>query len=284
MKSFCIKTNNTSITNYLLKNLACIDLEDIYFVNKKFKIYQNVIIHYKGKDIYDFISILSTIITDCILFYYEPIIIKRSINYNYFYFDNFEQQAIFDNCLSYIESCEDETLKLRKDEIYSVVIKYINENKSMILDGFVNFRLDEYLNTIDTVVEYSINKYVIEKEYNEFISLLKFYIDSKEAKTNLVHLIYINNESILLDENKNIIAFKDDIFDYKYLSDISFSSNDYALNALLTLLPKKIEIHIIGYEDEFIDTLKSIFTSRIFICRNCNICKTYKVLYNINTN
>ena len=284
MKSFCIKTNNTSITSYLLKNLACIDLEDIYFVSKKFKIYQNIIVHYKGKDVYDFISILSTIITDCILLYYEPIIIKRSINYNYFYFDSLDKQTIFDNCISYIKSGEDETLKLRKDEIYKVVKKYINENKSMILDGFVNFRLDEYLNTIDTVVDYSVNKYVIEKEYNEFISLLKFYIDSKEAKTNLVHLIYINNESILLDEDKNIISYKDDIFDYKYLSDISFSSNDYALNALLTLLPKKIEVHIIGYEDEFIDTIKSIFTSRISICKNCNLCKTYKVLNNINTN
>ena len=283
-KSFCIKTNNSAIIDYLLKNLACIDLEEIYFVNKSFKIYKNVIVHYKGNEIYDFISILSTILTDCILLFYEPILIKRSINYNYFYFDNFEKKIIYDNCYSYINSGEDGTLKFRKDEIYTVVLEYINKNKAMILDGFVNFRLDEYLSTIDETVDFSVNKYVIEKEYNEFIDLLKFYIDSKESKTNLVHLIYANNESILLDESKNIISYNDNIFDYKYLSDISFSSNDYALNALLTLLPKKIEAHIIGYEDEFIGTLKSIFTSRVSICKNCNICKTYRVLNNINTN
>ena len=71
------------------------------------------------------------------------------------------------------------------------------------------------------------------------------------------------------------------MFNAQYLSDISFSSNDYALNTLLTLLPRKIEIHLIGYEDEFINTLKLIFGTKIFICTDCNICRTYKVLNNV---
>ena len=44
------------------------------------------------------------------------------------------------------------------------------------------------------------------------------------------------------------------------------------------MLPKKIEIHIIDKEDEFINTLKLIFESRINICTECNICKTYRNL------
>ena len=68
------------------------------------------------------------------------------------------------------------------------------------------------------------------------------------------------------------------MLDSKYVSDISFSSNDYTLNALLTLLPKKIYIHIInGTEDEFINTLKLIFDNRVYICNDCNICNAYKI-------
>ena len=160
---------------------------------------------------------------------------------NYFYFDNFEKKLIEENCYAYITSDEDDSLKFRKDEVWNSISKYIFENKSMILDGFVNFRLDEYLNTIDDIVDYSVNKYVIEKEYNEFINLLKLYIDSKETEADLVHLVYTNGESILLDSNRNIISLNDNIFNAKYLSDISFSSNDYALNALLTLLPKELK-------------------------------------------
>ena len=161
------------------------------------------------------------------------------------------------------------------------MLKYILENKSIILDGFVNFRIPEYLDSLDYIVDFSVNKYIIEKEYTEFINLLKLYVDSKESDCNLVHLIYTNGESILLDEKKNIIPLSDNMFDAKYLSDITFSSNDYALNTLLTLIPKKIEIHLLSFEDEFINTLKLVFGTRISICTDCNICRTYKVLNNV---
>lgn len=282
MKSFCIKTNNIKIRDYLLNSLASTDFENIYYISRNFKLYKNVIVHYTGELECDFLNILSNIISDCILVFFEPFLIKRSLNFNYFYFDNFEKKLIEENCYSYISSNEDDTLKFRKDEIWPNVLKYISENKAMVLDGFVNFRLDNYLETIDDIVDYSVNKYIVEKEYTEFINLLKLYIDSKNSETDLVHLIYTNGESILLDNRQNIISLTDNIFEAKYLSDISFSSNDYALNALLTLLPKRIELHIIGFEDDFINTLKLVFGPRIFTCKECNICRTYKILANSN--
>ena len=70
-------------------------------------------------------------------------------------------------------------------------------------------------------------------------------------KKNIMNLFhYSNTSSILLDENKNIIPICDDIFKSKYLSDISFSNNDYILNTLLSLLPEKIEVHLL---DNIID-------------------------------
>ena len=123
----------------------------------------------------------------------------------------------------------------------------------------------------------AVNKFVIDREYSEFIDLLKCYINSKSYEVSCVHLIYQNKESILLDEFKSLIELDENILNSKYLSDITFSSNDYTLNALLTLLPKKIYIHIIDdIQDEFINTLKLIFDDRIFICNDCNICKIYK--------
>lgn len=280
MKSFCIKTNNDNIINYLLNNLSSIDFEDIYFIDKKFKIYKNVIIHYKGTKENEFLNLIASLISDCILLFFEPLLIKRCINLNYFYFDDFEKKLIEKNCYSFIQTDEDNTLKYRKNEIWINVLNYLLENKSILLDGFVNFRLNNYLDTINDIVDYSVNKYIVEKEYTEFINLLKIYIDSKQSEVDLVHLVYTNGESILLDSNRNIISLSDNIFNAKYLSDISFSSNDYALNALLTLLPKRIELHVIGYEDEFINTLKLIFGNKIFICKDCNICRTYKILTN----
>lgn len=79
---------------------------------------------------------------------------------------------------------------------------------------------------------------------------------------------------------RNIVSVSENIYNAKYLSDISFSSNDFALNTLLCLLPRRVEIHLIDDEDEFINTLKLIFEGRVTICKDCDICKTYKILNN----
>ena len=134
---------------------------------------------------------------------------------------------------------------------------------------------------LDNIVDMAVNQYIIEKEYTEFINLLKIYVNTTQTNTNIIHLIYTNGESILLDEEKNIIPLSNNVFNAKYLSDITFSSNDFALNTLLSMLPKKLEIHIIDEEDEFINTLKLIFEDRVYICKECNICKTYKMLQDV---
>ena len=282
MKSFCIKTNNQEIINYLLKNLEDSSLENIYFISKEFKCYKNVIVHYLGSNLIDFIGLLTDILTNTIMLYYEPLLIRKLLNYHYFYFEDFEKKIIEQSCYEYIILEENKTIKYRKDEIWTSLLQYINENKYMILDGFVTFRLENYIKTLEEIVDFSVQQYVVEKEYNDFINLLRLYIDSKPPEASLVHLIYTNGETILLDKNKKTIKLDDNLFNVNYLSDITFSSNDYALNALLTLLPKKIEIHLCsGYEDEFINTLKLIFGTRIFICTDCNLCKTYRILNNV---
>ena len=278
LKSFCIKTNNKKIINYLLECFKNINLEDIYVSNLQFKIYNNIIIHYKGENIDLFYNFFSDIISSCIIKFYEQDIIKHIINCNYFYFSDIEQKKIFKIADNYLRNNELNECDIRKNSIKISCIDYFANNKSTILEGFVNFRLQNYIKIMDYIVDLAVNKFVIDREYLEFIDLLKCYINSKEFNKNLVHLIYHNHESTLLDEFKNTINLDNTVLDNsKYISDISFSSNDYTLNALLTLLPKKIYIHLVdSIEDEFINTLKLIFDNRIYICNDCNICKAYK--------
>ena len=278
MNSFCIETNNIIIINYLLKKLEYVEIDGIYYSTNKFKIYNNIIIHNKGDNISDFENLICNIFIQTIIEFYENKLIKEIINFNYFYFEEYEKNKIFENCIDILETMGKEEKNKKEKLIYDEILKYIKEKKSMILDGFVRFRLKEYVKYIDNIVDEGVNKYIIDKEYTEFINLLKVYIESKKSEIDLIHLIYINGESILLDKNKNFISITENIFNAKYLSDISFSSNDFALNTLLTLLPEKIEIHLIEKEDEFINTLKSIFEGRIQICNDCNICRTYKML------
>ena len=279
MKSFCFKTNNTQIIDYLLNRIDEIDFENLIYSKNKFKVYNNIIIHYTGNNNTEFYKFLSNLLEEVVIEFYEYKILKQLLAYNYFYFDEYERTKILENCMQIIEP-EEYTKKISQKKS---VKDYIKENKSMILDGFIYFRLQDYLKYLDEVVDYAVNQFIIEKEYKEFIGLLKVYVETKTPEHQLLHLIYMNGESILLDEKRNIVSVCENIYNAKYLSDISFSSNDFALNTLLTLLPRRIEIHLIDNEDEFINTIKLIFEGRVSICKDCEICKTYKLLNDTKT-
>ena len=277
MKSICIKTNNSNLLNYLLNELDYIELEHVYISSNKFKNYKNIIVHYKGNDNKKFIHEVSCILSCLVIDELEESFLRKIILKNYFYFNTDEIKHILEMCFDIFS----DDFNTHFDKKYNYLINdfetYLTINKSIILTGFINFRIKDYMIFLETIVDEAVNAFIIEKEYLEFISLLKMYINSQSCNCEIVHLIYNNENSILLDKDKNIINISDDIFKAKYLSDITFSSNDYALNSLLTLIPKKIYIHLIdNCVDEFIHTIGLIFENRTEICTDCNICKLYK--------
>lgn len=272
-KTICIKTNNKNISNYLLEELEYFELEDFYVSRYDFRFYTNIIIHYVGKNISLFLNKISTLLSYIVIDFYEPSLIKRLLNTNYFYFSLEEKKQIYNLCLTTINLKSSISMV---NTISNAFYEHFSNNKYVILDGFVNFKLTSYIKELDSLVDMCVNKFIIDREYNEFINLLKTYISATPSNCQVIHLIYKNEESILLDSNKNLIKYNDDLICKKYLSDISFSSNDFALNTLLTLLPEKLYIHLIDSEDDFISTLKLIFDNRIYICNDCDLCNLYK--------
>ena len=277
MKSICIKTNNSNLLDYLLNELDYIELDHIYISNNNFKNYKNIIVHYRGNDNKKFIHEISCILSCLVIDELEESFLKKIILKNYFYFNSTEIKQILEMCFDILTDDYNTYFDKKYNCLISDFETYLTNNKSIILTGFINFRIKDYMMILENIVDEAVNTFIIEKEYLEFVSLLKMYINSQNCNCEIVHLIYNNENSILLDENKNIINISDDIFKAKYLSDITFSSNDYALNSLLTLIPKKIYIHLIdNVIDEFIHTIGLIFENRTEICTDCDICKIYK--------
>ncbi len=276
MKSICIKTNNSKCINYLLNELKNTSIDKVLFRFCKFKHYENVVIHYKGEDNSSFISQVSSILSFLVIDELEEIFYKRIISHEYFYFDKFERKSIFDICFDIISEDNNEFFNKKYLSLHHSFFEYLSENKSIVLEGFINFRIPEYFSILEEIVDEAVNSFVVEKEYLEFISLLKLYINSQRATCEFVHLVYFKDHSIILDKDKNIISASSDLLNAKYLSDISFSENDIALNTLLNIVPKKIFIHLINCNpDEFIKTVSLIFENKTELCTDCNICKIY---------
>lgn len=276
MKTVCIKTNNESIINYLLESLESLGLKDVYFSCKNFKVFKNFFIHYKGQNLDLFLCDISDILTSLVLDFYEDVIAKNLISNEYFYFNSLEKKDIFLKFIN-IRNNDMDFFSIKEKVLFNIFYNFLNSSNKLYLKGFVTFRLQNYVKELQTQIDSAVNQYLIEKEYKEFVSLLKLYINTEPCQIDYVHLIYKDNSPILLDQNKNIIKVDSNILNAKYLSDISFSNSDIALNTLLNIVPKKIYIHLIDKEaDEFITTLKLIFENRVIICTDCNICRIYK--------
>ena len=277
MKSICIKTNDSNLLNYVLNELKNSNLKNTCFSENKFKIYKNVIIHYSGTNDALFFSKIASILSFLVIDEVEESLLKRLLLQNYFYFDFNEREHILDICFEIMSDDFTDLFDKKFKLLYEAFYNFITNNKSIILNGFINFRLKEYLYFLEDIVCSAVNSFVIEKEYLEFISLLKLYINSQPYGCEVVHIIFSPTESVLLDKDKNLIIVTDNIFKPKIMSDISFSSNDYILNSLLSLMPEKIYIHLVDtFIDEFINTLQLAFENRVHLCTDCNICKLYK--------
>lgn len=286
MKSVCIKINNTSIIEYLLNKFSSLDLEHFYISSNSFKIYDNVIVHYSGDNLNLFFDYVCSILTDTVIKFYEPIKLKKDLNKDFFYFLPSEKNRILELCKEE-NSDTSEFFEDKYFSIYNAFSKYIHENHSLVLSGFFTFRLYDYHQKLDYILNTCINRYLIEREYFEFINILRLYINSNPPHTSNLNLIYLKDQSLLFDENNQNIDIKSsNSLHAKFLSDITFSDNDYVLNYLLNTLPSHLTLHIPfegSLEDDFINTLKLIFENRVSICNNCNLCCIYKHI-NIDIN
>ncbi len=110
----------------------------------------------------------------------------------------------------------------------------------MILEGFVNFRLKEYIKDLEEIVDKAVDDFLMEREYREFIRLLRYFVDIQEPKFNTIHVIAgYDDKYILLNEEKREITNE---CIQEFMNDISneeINYDDLLVSSLITMAPGK---------------------------------------------
>ena len=158
MKSICIKTISEDKVNFLIKQFEKLTI-NIYLSSYRFKVYDNVIIHYQGEETELFYNSVAEIIKNCIEKYYEEDFIKKELKNNYFYLDDIEQDYILKITKRILE-LPDDKIGYKNKILKKIIINYLKENKAIILEGFVNFRVKDYKEVLDNIIEVSVYSYL----------------------------------------------------------------------------------------------------------------------------
>ena len=159
VKSFAIKITSEKIKDELILELEQINLKDLYLSSGDFRHFKNVIIHYTGNEIITFLDLVSDAIACVIQKEYDDYLINKIIYRNYFYISSEEQQTI-KRIANKILIASREEENISKEILKNLVFEYLLENNKMILEGFVNFRIKEYIDTLDYIVELAVTSYL----------------------------------------------------------------------------------------------------------------------------
>lgn len=154
MKSVCIKTNNQDVIEYLMNTFEKLPI-DLCISNCKFKMYDNVIVHDLARNENEFYEVVAIVLKSAIEKFYEKEIIEKCIRQNYFYLDDMEQEYVL-KISHQIMNLPDNKIGYKNKLLKNLIKRYIIENKTIVLDGFMNFRVKEYKDLLDNIVEVSV--------------------------------------------------------------------------------------------------------------------------------
>lgn len=223
---------------------------------------------------------LAEIISDVILNHWEDVLLKDIIRENYYYFGEEEKKLIFDYSLRHVNREGREARNTlywlnRKNRINQKLIDFLKYNNHIIVDGFIRFRLKEYVAELRDATEKAVDEFLMEREYREFIQLLQYFVEVQEPRMELVHLHVSESGGFkLFDEQMQPV--RSDCMEGFFLDMLESELNfeDLLISALINIAPRKIQIHRTGHNNHSVmmDTIKSVFAGRVSECPGCSLC------------
>jgi putative sporulation protein YtxC len=143
---------------------------------------------------------------------------------------------------------------------------YLEDHERLHLDGFMRFRLSDYRAEVQEAAETAIEERLMERQYEEFMSLLKSMVEWQETRTSAVHVLHSGGHAFrLLDEEMR--PLEQDIIDagrseIREVQQGEQEQESRVVSQLLAASPKQLYIHTPEPESQVIRTIIGIFGDR----------------------
>ena len=181
------------------------------------------------------------------------------------------------------ENLKDEKMIYCISKINSIIEKIktcLEENEEINIKGFITFRMKELREDIEEIIDKVVEEYMVEKEYKEFVKLLKYFVDIQESKIDKINIYIHEGGGYVLKDGYGNDVFSDFM---KELSECRIDTEakieDIIISGLITNAPKQIIIHHKEncMNAEFIETIVNVFGDRVFYCAGCANCMPSKI-------
>jgi len=206
----------------------------------------------------------------------EPGMVRRILTKDY-ELDESEKQAvlaIYDRLLT-AEEGQAEARKARIMLIEAAFLEMLEQQEFIDLDGFVMFRLQNYGLKLREMIDYAVEEFLLDKQYEDFIALLQYFVYFQEPLTPFIHVMHKQgSEFVVLNEGfTQIEVSSGDVV--MRLADQELQMENMIVSTLISLSPERILLHTCEPEALAIKTIRQIFGDRVELCLSCPECKDF---------
>ena len=163
----------------------------------------------------------------------------------------------------------------RKTSLVTQILSCLDHSSVFDIEGFLRFRAHEYKGEVNKAVEYALEEYVVEKEYMDFILLLKHFLDSQKPQLEYLHVGMTPEGKFHLYDNEGVKVTHLFLEDYQLDNVHELGYEDLLVSALIAVAPRQITLHIRyeGFKDT-LKTIRSVFGDRVRDCQGCPLCQS----------
>ncbi len=168
----------------------------------------------------------------------------------------------------YPENSTEKHISDRRRLISEKISEYLKTSRNLTLDGFITFRLGEYVKKLETEVDRAIRQYFVERQYEEYINLLTTFIRMQCPKVPELH-VFAQNDGSYRVEGTGPFEIPDDITRSYGIEKNKpvIHDDDFMIGFLLTCAPIRIFIHNADKfrNKELLNTIKTVFSECVMV-------------------
>ncbi len=199
----------------------------------------------------------------------EPDLLNQLIRRHYGQFDADERAEILGSARVEAPRRELTTSLARQ------IGEYLAQHRAVNLEGFVTFRLKDYMLDLERNVDAAVDEFLIDREYREFVRLLRYFVEVQSPKIPEVHVMLRLDGSFEL-RDRLMQPLPDEVSDDFRLESQRAEINleDVLVSSLITLAPAQVTVHGDDRAQDMpsVRTAQQVFGQRLHYCTGCSAC------------
>lgn len=162
----------------------------------------------------------------------------------------------------------------RIDQATALLMGFLSEHNQLVMAGARTFLWPDIREEFEMAVDQAVDQFLADREYREYVSLLKRFVANTRSGLDLVHVVKEGSQFRIEDAHGNGVGEQ---MIEEMRSGINWDEtleDDLLVSVLFTLAPNEVLFHNVRPDAEAVRTIEAVFGQPIRYCSGCSRCQS----------